>query len=235
MSSVPVPVHPEDVLPVRSRISWDPIVAGAFVALAAYLLLNLLGTALGLSLSNRLRGDQLATGAVAWAVVVTLSALFLGGWVTTQCTAGETHIEAMLYGVILWGVVFTALMWLTAAGTRLGLEGMMGMESGQNTYPILHPGVAKADLDKAAARAGLTQDQADKLGAALPTITEQIRETADDPHARDVATRTAWWAFAGTLFSMLSAVLGAIAGCGPTPVFMRHMVIQTRRPHMAVR
>ena len=56
-------IRAEDLLSVRSRISWGPIFAGAALALALFFLLALLGGALGLSISGQVRGDNIATGA----------------------------------------------------------------------------------------------------------------------------------------------------------------------------
>jgi hypothetical protein len=47
-------IRAEDVLPVRSRISWGAIFAGAMVALSLYFLLTMLGAALGLSVGDRI-------------------------------------------------------------------------------------------------------------------------------------------------------------------------------------
>ena len=75
----------EDLVPVRSRVSWGAIFAGAVLALAVYLILTLLGGAIGLTVSDNVRTDTLKTGGAIWAILATAIALFVGGWVTTQC------------------------------------------------------------------------------------------------------------------------------------------------------
>ena len=85
--------------------------AGAVTALSVYLLFGALGVALGLSVQDRVTETQLGVGVAIWGVLTLLIALFLGGWVTSQCTVGENKSEAVIYGVILWGVVFTMLLW----------------------------------------------------------------------------------------------------------------------------
>ena len=45
--SVSAPVHAEDLIPVRSRITWGAILAGSVLALSLYFLLALLGGAVG--------------------------------------------------------------------------------------------------------------------------------------------------------------------------------------------
>ena len=38
--------------------------------------------------------------------------MFFGGWATSRLAVGESKLEAVLYGLILWGVLFLGLVWL---------------------------------------------------------------------------------------------------------------------------
>src|SRR5688572_29350313 len=78
------PVQAEYLLSVRTRISWGPIVAGAVFALALFWLLALLGSAIGLSVSDNVRASNLGTGASIWAILSTALCLFVGGLITSQ-------------------------------------------------------------------------------------------------------------------------------------------------------
>ena len=51
--------------------------------------------------------------------------MFLGGWTTSRLAVGETKLEAVLYGVILWGVLFLGMIWLIAEGVRVGFGAMV--------------------------------------------------------------------------------------------------------------
>src|SRR5690349_4557248 len=119
-------VRAEDLLPVGSRVSWGAILAGAVVALAVYLVLTLLGSAVGLSVSDDVRSGTLGTGAAVWAILSTVVALFLGGWVTSQTTVGENKTEAIIHGVIMWGVVLFLMLWLVSTGLRTGFNALWG-------------------------------------------------------------------------------------------------------------
>lgn len=208
-------VRVEDVLPVRSRVSWGAIFAGAMVALALYFLLNLLGGAIGLSIGDRARPQSLGTGAAVWAILVTVLSLFAGGYVTSQCSVGENRFEAVLYGVILWGVLFAMLLWLMASGVRAGFNAMVGMS--QATAAV--EGTSSGGWEEAARRAGVPQDTIDGWRAKAPAAVDQARRSAADPDNRqaaaDAATRVTWWAFLGTVVSMLAAIAGAYVGSGP--------------------
>jgi hypothetical protein len=126
-----VPTHPtvraEDILPVRSRVSWGALLSGAMVAVAVLVLLSVLGAATELTAYNRSTTRQLEVGGAIWAVVSTLIALFVGGYVTSQLAVGESRTEAAIYGVILWGVLFTMLVAFATSGTQLGVSAMWGL------------------------------------------------------------------------------------------------------------
>jgi len=107
---------------VRSRISWAAILAGAAVAMAIYALLMSLGVAVGMSVADNIDGRNFGTSAGVWSFISLLVSLFVGGWVTTQVTVGESRTEAVLYGVVLWATTSVLLLWLTANGIQAGAD-----------------------------------------------------------------------------------------------------------------
>jgi hypothetical protein len=213
-------VRAEDVFPVHSRVSWGAVFAGAVVALVLYFLLSMLGAALGLSVSDRVRADSIAAGAAIWAILATVVSLFIGGWITSQCAVGETKSEAVVYGVILWGVLFAMLLWFMASGVRMGFNAMMGVAAVQDNNGRAVATVNTPQLEQAGKRAGLTPEQVESVRLAMNDPQAGIAQVADDPEARRIATQAAWWAFIGTLLSMVAAVGGALVGAGPTPILV---------------
>lgn len=207
----PSKVHAEDLLPVRSRISWGSILGGAMVALAIFYLLNLLGAAIGISVTGTRAEDRLGIGALIWTTLTTLVALFLGGWVASQLAAGENKVEAGIYGVILWGTVFTLLLALMMGGVRLGFTGVVALGS--------NPNINRADEMGAGANPGRPET--------FPEKAIRYRDTVRDLATREDATQAAWWAFGGILLSMIASVGGALAGAGPTLVLQRLFVRHT--------
>ena len=210
MSTSPSETHVNDLLPVRSRVSWGAIFAGLFVALTIYVLLGALGAAIGLSISDRVEGDRLASGAGIWAIITLLIALFCGGCVAAQCTAGETKGEAIVYGVILWGVMFAAIVWMSGSILRAGLGGSL---RAANVLASADP--QTVDWERAARDSGITREQIDKMRASMPTAAQ----------VRDASKEAAWWSFAGLLASLGAAIAGALVGAGPTP-FLRTFFIE---------
>jgi hypothetical protein len=199
-------VQQEDVVPVRSRVSWGAIFAGAVVALAAYFLLSVLGTAIGLSVGNRVSGETIGTGAAIWAIAAVLLSLFLGGWVTSQCAVGENKMEAAIYGLILWGVLLGMLLWLAASGIQIGFNALVGVAS----TPVVRDVVGRLSEEDMRA-AGLNQEQIQSLQAKAQNLPAELQAAAQDPGVR----RAAWWTFGGFILSLLAAIGGAVAGAGP--------------------
>jgi hypothetical protein len=211
-----IPLHAEDVIPVRSRISWAAIVAGSMLAMAVSLLLTLLGTAVGLSIHENVNGRGMAIGAVVWAVLVTAGSLFLGGFVASQMTTGENKFEGALYGLLVWAVVFGVLMILAARATEAGFTGMIGMANAANN-PTSANGPTWEDL---ARQSGVPSAEIERVRATVPG-------RPGPPAGEDNTARAAWYTFLGTLVSMLAAVVGGYVGSGPT---LRLFSVRAQQP-----
>ncbi|MBX9626776.1 MAG: hypothetical protein K2X82_23445 [Gemmataceae bacterium] len=195
----------EDVAGVRSRISWGAILGGAVVAVAVYLVLTFLFTAIGLSLTEAgIRSKAALGGAAAAALVTVFVALFVGGWVTAQLTAGETQREAMIYGVLTWAVVTGFFLMAVGAGVRGGYFAVVsGTLVAQNGGAFDQAGV-EANLRAI----GVKQETID-------AVKTQVNNPASQEQAQDALVAASWIAFAGTLLSVASAVGGAVVGSGP--------------------
>ena len=199
-------VQPEDVFSVGSRISWGAIFAGAVVALTVYLAFSALAAAVGLTVSANPDGESLALGAMIVWTVVCLASMFLGGYVTSRTTAGETSTEAAVYGVVLWGTLFVGITALAGLGIGLGAEMLKA-----DAVPAEVADTGR--LDEALAKAELPDEQVKKF-----------RKTYDEVNARAedaTPTSVAWWAFAAVMLSMGAAVVGSLAGSGPDFYFAK--------------
>ncbi|WP_152049571.1 DUF2188 domain-containing protein [Tautonia marina] len=186
-----------DVTSVGSRVSWSALMAGAVVALTVYVSLGTLGVAVGLSTAgtDAVGGSTLAIGAAIWAAISLLVALFMGGFVTSRSTVGERKDEAMIYGLLLWGTIFVAVVVLTGLGLNLGVGGMLQQVTGPNVAPTL----TEAQL----VDAGLTNQQIADVQAAQ----------AQSSNVR--ATTAAWWTFATLIASIIASIAGSLIGAGP--------------------
>ena len=204
-------VQQTELAPVRTRVSWSSVFAGAAVALAVYVLLAMFGTALGFTIADRGASVRtLSIYAAIWALISVLVSLYIGGFVTAQCSVGQTRPEAAIHGVILWGVVFTALLWLLASGLSLGFASLLGAAVANDRGL---PAVAEKT----------------ETGAA-PTPAEQLNQRGQEEGSAH-RTAAAWWSLVGILLSMIASVAGALSGVGRTLVLQRFTVTNgfTRR------
>lgn len=196
----------EDVMSVGTRISWGAIFAGGILALALQFLFTLLGSAVGLSISDRMSADNLHTAAVVWALFTLCLSLFMGGLVISQFTVGENKVEAMLYGIIMWGLLLAMLLGLGTVGVSAGFSSLVGMANMANS-------ASTQDWETAAERAGVPRSKIDEWRS---SVTERARGSNDEPGASEHTTRITWYVFLGTWVSMMAAAAGAFVGAGPT-------------------
>jgi len=204
----------EDLVPVRSRVSWGAVLAGSMIALAVYLVLTLFASSIGLSLSDTNIRDSTWTWVVAIAAIFSvIAALFCGGWVTTQLAVGENKTESMIHGVLTWGVTFAVMVWLVGMGVRTGYNAMIGA-----AYVSQATGQQPQDWRDLARRSGVPEERIQDLDRR--TNVENVSQQAQDPAQRqaalDQATAISWWTLFGTLLSIAAAVGGALVGSGPT-------------------
>ena len=192
---------------VSTRVSWGAILAGAAVGLATYTMLAMLGLAIGLSVSNEAAADSVSIGAAIWTFITILAAMFFAGWVTTQCTVGENQKEAMLYGVIVWAVTSSLLLWMTAAGVGLGYHAVSNRSSVN---------------DRAASANATTVDRTAQAN-------EQNRSNAEvDRRTRERMQASAWWTLGGMVLSIAAAIGGALLG--PYEIVSRREYRRVDRP-----
>ena len=223
------PVHYEDMVGVRSRISWGAVIGGTVIALACSLVLTFFFAAVGLSVSAAdVRSDAISTGAVVAAIITVLVSLFLGGWATAQLTAGETRREAVIYGVITWAAVTALSLGMVGMGVKAGYYAMVG-----GTMIAENSPAAQQPWDQSLRDAGVSQATIDTVRREYNP--DRARAAANDPATRERAERAAvtasWIGFAGTLLSIGAAVGGALVGCGPT---FRLFPVATRRQEIII-
>lgn len=116
------------------RISWAAIFAGIIIVLVVQLTLSLFGLGIGASTIDPVEGETpaastISIGAAIWWIVVSIIALFTGGWVAGRLAGMPTQTDGLLHGFITWGAAtLIAVYFLTStAGSILGgTFGVMG-------------------------------------------------------------------------------------------------------------
>ncbi|QDV33406.1 hypothetical protein ElP_12770 [Tautonia plasticadhaerens] len=205
-----------DIMAVKSRVSWQAIFAGAMVAVTFYVVLMLLGVALlGEAVARNADGSSIGFGGAIYTALTLLISFFFGGWATSRLAVGESKLEAVLYGLILWGLLFIGLFGLLASGVRAGFSGMIGGATG--AYAEAAPAGTGTNVDRMTSlmeRAGLGEEQV-----------AQVRTFAEDPENQitreqvvQVSREAAWWSLLGVVVSLTSVIFGSLVGSGELPV-----------------
>jgi Protein of unknown function (DUF2795) len=87
----------------RARISWGAVIAGVVVALASGTLLGLIGVALGVSgIQPGAAATGIGTG--VWAVISTVVAMGLGGYIAARLCGTYSHLDSELHGLTVWAL-----------------------------------------------------------------------------------------------------------------------------------
>jgi ABC-type transport system involved in multi-copper enzyme maturation permease subunit len=227
-----------DLLAVRSRVSWGAIAAGAMVALTIYVVLTMLGVAMGIEMALRGSGAEFGAGAAIYSILVLLLAMFFGGWATSRLAVGESKLEAVLYGLILWGVLFVGMVWLLGSGMRTGFGALFGAasgaystEEGRIDFNRVARDLKQAGVDEATVNKyrGYYERVRDNPGAAA----DVGREMSGEAGARQVARQASWWSLAGLLVSLATVIIGSLVGSGellqPVPILGVRRVPSDRR------
>jgi hypothetical protein len=212
------PLKMEDVAGVRSRISWPAIVAGAVVAVATNLVLTLFFAALGLTIAEAgVRAGAVGTAALIAALVSIVLSLFVGGWVSTQLTAGENEREAVLYGILTWALVVGFSLAIVGMGARAGYFAIVGGSMIGQQNPTIQQRL-DAGLTTVEQKAAQTQEELKNDAAAQQRIEQ----------AQKAAVGASWAALVGIMLSMAASIIGAMVGCGTA-----FRLIPVARPRVA--
>lgn len=97
---------------LRSRVSLQAVVAGAVVAIAVGVMLNVLGVAVGATTIDPLMpGETPDAGTITvvagiWLLVASLIGLGLGGYTAARLSGNVDKEDSSLHGLAVWGLAF---------------------------------------------------------------------------------------------------------------------------------
>jgi hypothetical protein len=166
------------------RLSWSAIIAGVALALAAHIMLGLIGAALGFAAEP---SDSRGVGAAAaiWALITPFVATSAGAWLAVRLAREWDEAGSNVHGVIVWALgLIAGALFLT--GT---------MATGAMTA-----GTA------ASGNAGTVQR--------MTGVTPRDTQTPQAERAQDQAAKGAAAAAGGAAMAALAGLLGAFAGAG---------------------
>jgi hypothetical protein len=170
------------------RLHWGAVIAGVFVALAAHIVMGLVGAALGFA-AEPADSSALGASAAIWGLITPFVASLLGAWIACRIAAQFDTAGSTLHGVMVWciGLIAGALF----------LTGTMATG-------------AMAAGTAASGNAGAMQ----RMFGAQRVDPNAPRTSAATDRAQDNAARNAAKAAGGAAMAALAGLLGAIAGAG---------------------
>lgn len=154
------------------KVSWGAVFAGMVIAVVVQLVLSLLGAGIGLGTIDPLHyntpdASSLGIGAGIWWVVSSVLALFAGGWVAGHLSGSPEKTDALLHGLLTWGVATIVTVYLLASLVS-------SVVKGGATVVGKTAGVAAAGLGAVAGQAGdMAKDQLSQSGISLDSLKAQ--------------------------------------------------------------
>jgi MFS family permease len=199
----------QDGLP---RLSWGPIFAGVILSMIVYLIMSVLGTAIGASLlapmskPDPLHGFGFGSG--VWVIVTTVLAVFVGSYFAGRCAP----VLGWLHGLLAWAVMTLFVVYgmtslITGAVSTAGSVAATGAQVGATAAD--QTGGANSMVNTAKQQMQAAVATAASM-ASSPEAGQQAREAADTA-ARGVA-RASWFSFAALIVGAIIAIVSGNAG-----------------------
>jgi len=196
----------ENILPARNRVQWGPIIAGVVSALATFLLMTVLGLALGASVLDPANSaGEISTWAAVWGAISAILAFFVGGWVAAKTAAVDGPFAGLMNGLMAGAAGLLLILWLTANG----LGNVFGTIS-SNIGDLANLGQDVAQQQGVTPQEAQGQAQAQAQDAQAQA--EQAVAGADTETTFDRVRNGALGTFLGLLLPLLAAALGGYLG-----------------------
>ncbi|KAA0997453.1 hypothetical protein FVF58_49220 [Paraburkholderia panacisoli] len=193
------------------RVSWGAVIAGVILSLTVYLILSVLGAAIGmsalspLSRPNPLQGFGFGSG--AYLIVMTVIAVFTGSYFAGRCAP----VLGWLHGLLAWAVMILVVVY-----SATSLVGSAVSAAGSVASTGATVGAAANSSGAAGTMAGsLTQRVQGAIASATAEASSPQAETdarqAADTAARGVA-RASWFSFAALIVGAIISIASGHAG-----------------------
>lgn len=191
----------ENVMTVRNRVQWGPIVAGLVSAIATFLLMTVLGIAVGASVLDPANsGQEIGTWAAVWGAISAILSFFVGGWLAAKTAAVGGSFGGLVNGFLVGASGLVLILWLTG----IGLGNVFGTLSA-NLGDIVN--VAQDTAQAQNVTPSEAQDQAQQAVDQVASAVDVQPENAFGA-VRDSALGT----FLGLLLPLVAAALGGWLG-----------------------
>src|SRR5215210_3322573 len=214
----------ENVLAVRNRVQWGPIIAGVLAAIVVFLLLTILGFALGASVLDPANtAGQIGT----WGALSAIVSFFLGGWIAARTAAVDGAFAGVMNGLMVGSAGLLFIIWLTASGLG-NLFGTIGATVGSvlNVAATAAPAAQDAaNVDANQAGNAIEQQTGIEVNnpqAAATAVAGQVQQAAnqagkaiaaaDNPQTFEAVRKGALGTLLGLLLPLLASGFGGWVG-----------------------
>jgi MFS family permease len=202
------------------RISWGAVIAGVILSLIVYLIMSVLGTAIGASLlapmSQPNPGRVFGFGSGVWVIVTTVLAVFVGSYFAGRCAP----VLGWLHGLLAWAVMTLLLLYgmTSIIGGAVSVAGNVAVATANVGAAASGQGnqVTGSLADSAKQQAQAVLDGAASATASVDA--QQDAMQAAHTAARGIA-RATWYSFAALLVGAIIAVVSGSAGFRHQPPF----------------
>lgn len=216
------------LLPIRNRVQWGPIVAGVLTAIVVFLLLTILGIALGASVLDPANtAGEIGTWAAVWGAFTAIASFLIGGWIAARAAVVEGTFAGLLNGLTVGIAGLLLIIWLTASGLG-NLFGTIGSTVGGvlNVAASVAPAAGDA-ANVNPQQAGNQVEQATGIDVNNPQAaatavvgevqqaTEQAQSTlqqADNPQTFEAVRNGAFGTFLILLVPLIASAVGGWLG-----------------------
>jgi hypothetical protein len=175
------------------RLHWSAVIAGVLLALAAHIVMGLVGATLGFAAEP---ADSRGVGAAAaiWALLTPFVATLLGAWLACRMAGDDDRRSAGVHGVLVWciGLIAGALFLTGTMATGAMSAGAAASGNLRAAQRTMGAGTGAARGDTGAARPGT-----------------RAAEARQDEAARRAAAGTG-----GAALGAIAGLLGAIVAAG---------------------
>ena len=206
----------QDGLP---RLSWGSVIAGVILSSIVYLIMSVLGTAIGASLlsplsrPNPLRGFGFGSG--VWVIVTTVLAVFIGSYFAGRCAP----VLGWLHGLLSWAVMTLLIVFgmtsliggaVSTAGSVAATSAQVGATAANqsNTDPsrLIQP----SSRCRRRLRQPRQRRRAQKPNKMRDRLLILLRERV---------ARASWFSFAALIVGAIIAIVSGSAGFRHQPPF----------------
>ena len=201
------------------RLSWGSVIAGVILSSIAYLIMSVLGTAIGASLlsplsqPNPLHGFGFGSG--AWVIITTVLAVFVGSYYAGRCAP----VLGWLHGLLSWAVMTLLVVYGMSSllAGAVSTVGSVASTGAQVSAAAANQNGTAGDLVNSA-KQQVQSAVASAASAASGPEAEQDARRAADTAARAVA-RASWFSFAALVVGAIIAAVSGSAGFRHQPPF----------------